>query len=152
MGDAGVLKATAQLNFAHRDHAAALGQTQAFGRRAAVSTHQTAGTELDAAKPAHHQHHHLIEALAIDGSQNRSAGGTAGLAVVVEAIALTDAPGPAVVAGGSVALASDKAQGLIFISNRRGLRDKAALAPFLGKGVRGGKAQHGSRERRTGTG
>src|SRR3546814_6644443 len=67
-------------------------------------------------------------------------------------LTLADAPSPAIVGGGGVALGGKKSQRFVLVGNRCGMRDKPALAHFLGKAVRGSQAQHRrSEERRVGT-
>ena len=77
---------------------------------AAVGADQSAGAELDAAVPARHHRHHLVQSLAIDRGEDRAPGGAGGFAVVVEAVLAADAIGPAVVRGGRVADLGDERQ------------------------------------------
>jgi len=113
----------------HQRHA--FGQPQAFGGGAAVGTDQPAGAKLDAAVPAGHHHHHAVDAGSLDGLQDRPPRRAAGLAVVVEAVVLADAVGPAVVRGRGIGHLVQEGHRLRGRLHRRGLREEAALADVL---------------------
>ena len=92
-------KRGSELQLAQHDQRRRRRGAQAFGRRAAVGAHQSAGAELDAAVPAGDHDHHLVVALAVDRGQDRPARGAGGLAVVAGAVLAADPVGPAVVGG-----------------------------------------------------
>src|SRR3990167_2509284 len=98
---------------------------------AAIGAGQAAGAELDAAVPADYQHRHTVAILALDGGEDRPAGGATRFAVVAEAVLLADLPGPAVVRGAGVAGGGDERLRLGHAGDRHGAGEKAALADLL---------------------
>lgn len=127
------------------DQLDALGGLQAFVRAAAIRPRQPAGAQLDAAVPANHQHHHLIEALGLDGGEDRSPGGAARFAVVVAAVLVGEFPGPAIVRGVQVAVLLDERLGFLRTGDRCGQGNEAAFANFFAEFA---KAGEGERHRR----
>src|SRR5690606_28016693 len=122
-----------------RNDLLALAGLQALGRAATVGAHQSTGAEQDAAIPANHQHHYLIEILSLDGGEDRSSGRAAGFAVVVEAVLLADLPGPAVVGSIGCAVRGDEPLGFGCVGHRGGQGQEAALADLLLVAAGGGK-------------
>lgn len=125
----------------HRDQRAALGQAQAFGGGTAIGADQTAGTELDAAIPAGHQHGDTVIALAIDGGQDRAPGCARRFAIVAGTVFVAMAVGPAIVRGIGHRDRVEERQRLIGAGDRRGMRNEAAVFDFqlmagtCGKGI-----------------
>ncbi|MNH34504.1 hypothetical protein D3C79_951060 [compost metagenome] len=104
---------------------------QALVGAAAIGPGQAAGTQLDAAVPADHQHHHLVAVLRFDGREDWPPRGTARFAVIAAAVLGAKLPGPAVVGGGQVAVAFDETHRVGGTADRPGEGDEAAFADFL---------------------
>jgi hypothetical protein len=113
------------------DQRDALGSTQAFRRASAVGARQPADAQLDAAVPARDDDRDPVQALAIDGGQDRPSGAAAGLAVVAGTVVRADAPCPAVVGRVAFGDARDERGGGLCIVCAPGAREEAALADFL---------------------
>src|SRR5690606_26983348 len=89
---AGVFEGVRQPQVDVLDERAARGRAQAFGGAASVGAHEASGAQLDPPVPAGDHHHHLVQALAIDGRQDRPPRGAGGLAVVAGAVQPPDPP------------------------------------------------------------
>src|SRR5690606_764866 len=99
---------------------------QTLGGATAVGADQSAGAEPDATEPAGDAHRHTVQALAIDGGEDRLAGGTAHFAIVVETIVTTDAIGPGVVVRVGDAVRTQDLECLLDVAHRHRPRVEAA--------------------------
>src|SRR5690606_17849378 len=88
---------------------------------------QAAGPELDAAIPARHHHHYLVETLPVDRGQDRPPRGAGRLAVIAGTIGIAYAPGPAVVGGVRHAHRIQPRHGRVRVRHRRGAGKEAAV-------------------------
>jgi len=98
-----------------------------LGGNPAVSPHQAARAQLDAAKPAYHQDSDLIALLAIQRLQNRTSRRPAGLTIVIEAVFLPNAVSPAIMSGVGDLVFCEKRQGLSRRAHWSRQGEKAAL-------------------------
>ena len=102
----------------------------------AVSADQTAGSELDAAEIARDDDDRIREAVFFHGLQNRIAGSSTGLAVIVgflQAAGIAENPGRAIVAGVKIFLFHllDEGLGLVLCFHGPGMGQKPGFLYFI---------------------
>jgi len=114
---------------------------QALRGRTTVGADEAADAKFDAAEPTRNHDDRTIETLPVDGGQDGFAGTAGWLAVVIEAVGLTDAVCPAMMTAAVAAQAVDKRHGGFRRACWRRLREEAALLDF--DCVRAGRSQGG---------